>query len=75
MKWSDIETAAEFVNINIGESPINTDRLLDEVCWEGRFIAQQAGNWEKDYRREEKCVRVFKHFNQQNIPFQSFESC
>jgi hypothetical protein len=47
MKWTEVETTAELVNIKMGQFPINIDHLFDEVCWVERFFTQQAGNWEK----------------------------
>jgi hypothetical protein len=69
VKWLEVETTAELMNIKTGQSVINVYQLFDYICWVRQLITQKAGNWEKDtISCEEEWVQIFKHFNEQNIP-------
>jgi hypothetical protein len=69
VKWPEAGTTEELVNITMGQSPITTYQLLEEECWVATFLTQQARNCATDTTSsEEKWVRIFKHFNEKNIP-------
>jgi hypothetical protein len=69
VKLPEVHTAAELVNIKVGQSSINIDQLLDEVCWLRRFIIQQTRDWEREtISCEGNWIRTFKHFSEESIP-------